>query len=579
MSNELPFESPKRTFVTPDTVPDLENKVVCKIIRYGERRGNTANTYTYIHDPDNSEGEEQIPIQALFNEDNEPPKQPTEEPASPSIEDHDDYDDDFLAVTMSTYSKGALATLIGNATPDNNPKLSTVQKDRHKLSTILSTIEDDRLDGGLSWIVEEHRMHMKRIGATDIKNDDGSITKFELPEYPEKPKYVRSTDCAVQNLYNMDLAYYKNVMFWSQEVIGWVQKRYPKGLVDKEIEHNVLPLNFTAREAFKHIETKVKSEDVAQLEFEDIMKKHLDMKYKPNANGAEEYFKYAVKLQDEINRLDIGLALPNTHIMACAMSDFKRSGHDKTNVAKIIMDWKGRTIADDEDEFKEFQAHFNRELKQLYRNGNTGVKHVANQALESKLTAIEERQAEQDENMLQLHDNQRHVAARAEGAPGMPPVAKLVSEIIRQLGPDTKVNTSTDEAPDVDATARRVVELLRQNNVAAAAAAPVGLPQPSTSSTTAAQNGTSQQTGNRGRSETNPGWRQWKYWCHTCGCNLHHNSDACPPKKQRPGHVASATKDNPQGGNAKKDRLWMLWCHPSGRTAHKAINGERVYVG
>jgi len=68
------------------------------------------------------------------------------------------------------------------------------------------------------------------------------------------------------------------------------------------------------------------------------------------------------------------------------------------------------------------------------------------------------------------------------------------------------------------------------------------------------------------RGDPNGPWRQWKYWCYSCGTNLNHSSMDCHrTKKQHQNHnqyKSTATKDNPQGGNSNKDHLWMKWCDP-----------------
>ena len=264
-------------------------------------------------------------------------------------------------------------------------------------------------------------------------------------------------------------------MFWNQEAIDWIQKKFPKGLIDKEIEHRILPLNLTARAAFNHIKAKVKSEDVAQLEFKDIMKKHLDMKYKPNVNGTKDYFKYVTQLQDNIDCLNIGLSLSNEHVIACAMCDFKRSGHNKTHFAMFIAKWKTKEAAIDIDttindakKFNRFQGHFNQKLKELYQHGDTSeTREVANQAIDAKLTAIAEQQAKQDENMLQLHDNQ--LAARAETGPNVAVIPELVREVIEQLG----TTTSGAGAVDAGALAEQVAAILAAKPATAATATAV----------------------------------------------------------------------------------------------------------
>lgn len=477
---------------------------------------------------------------------------------------------------MSNHTKGTSVTMTGTIIPEEHPKLSSVQECRQFLATKLSTIEDDRLDGGMLYILEERRMHTKQIGTTNVTNSDGSVTKYKLPDFPKKLEYKSTTNRGEQSLYNTDLAYYKHTMFWNQEAIDWIQKKYSKALLDKEIDHGVLLLNLTAQEAFDHIKAKVKSEDVVQLEFKDIMKQHLNMTYTPNAYGAEGYFKHATKLQDDINRLDIGLKLPDGYIMACAMSDFKRSGHDKNQVAMIITKWKtklaitGTGAIKDEDKFTCFQEHFNVGLKDLYCNDDTGTTDVANQAIDAKLSAIKERQAKQDENMLQLHNNQ--LAVRAESTSNVPP-AEMIGEIIHQLKAKGLLQANASATPsNADATAIARAATLLQQAQGAVATQPAA---PTSNATASSSNGAE-----RPKDPANDtDWQQYKYWCYSCGVNLTHDSGNCPPNRCRRCHDANATNANPgTGANTKRNNLWELWFHPTAHTCHKTIRGKRVYI-
>ena len=54
--------------------------------------------------------------------------------------------------------------------------------------------------------------------------------------------------------------------------------------------------------------------------------------------------------------------------------------------------------------------------------------------------------------------------------------------------------------------------------------------------------------------------RQYYQWYHSCGVNLSHHSSNCRTPKS--GHINTATIDNPQGGNTKKDNRHMKWRHP-----------------
>jgi hypothetical protein len=60
-------------------------------------------------------------------------------------------------------------------------------------------------------------------------------------------------------------------------------------------------------------------------------------------------------------------------------------------------------------------------------------------------------------------------------------------------------------------------------------------------------------------------WRQCKCWCYSCGVNLSHNSNECRSRKftAHSQHL-TATFNNQQGGNGKKDSNWMKWNSPRG---------------
>jgi hypothetical protein len=49
--------------------------------------------------------------------------------------------------------------------------------------------------------------------------------------------------------------------------------------------------------------------------------------------------------------------------------------------------------------------------------------------------------------------------------------------------------------------------------------------------------------------------------------NLRHDSPGCDHHKDN--HKKEATKDNPMGGNTKRDHLWMKWCSPVDHKAYE----------
>ena len=54
--------------------------------------------------------------------------------------------------------------------------------------------------------------------------------------------------------------------------------------------------------------------------------------------------------------------------------------------------------------------------------------------------------------------------------------------------------------------------------------------------------------------------------------NLTHDSTGC--KHRAAGHKTEATKDNPLGGNEKKNHLFLEWHNPVTNGAHDINEGE-----
>ena len=75
--------------------------------------------------------------------------------------------------------------------------------------------------------------------------------------------------------------------------------------------------------------------------------------------------------------------------------------------------------------------------------------------------------------------------------------------------------------------------------------------------------------------------RQFKYYCHSCGVNLHHgskNSKKCPKQTQMKNHDESVTwhkKETPRNKD-RCDRLWMQWCEPIMLKVHKDCDDGEV---
>eukprot|EP00536_Pseudo-nitzschia_multiseries_P017531 jgi/Psemu1/51284/gm1.51284_g len=68
-------------------------------------------------------------------------------------------------------------------------------------------------------------------------------------------------------------------------------------------------------------------------------------------------------------------------------------------------------------------------------------------------------------------------------------------------------------------------------------------------------------------------WKQYKYYCHTCGVNLSHDGRGCYRGKgtTRANHQGDATYDDKMGGCTKNADKWMKWYGPN-------YNGTAQYL-
>ena len=62
--------------------------------------------------------------------------------------------------------------------------------------------------------------------------------------------------------------------------------------------------------------------------------------------------------------------------------------------------------------------------------------------------------------------------------------------------------------------------------------------------------------------KTEQPWRQWNQYCWSCGVQLNHNSATCNHPRQGHENHLTATFEDQQGGNKKRDHLWGKWCGP-----------------
>jgi hypothetical protein len=296
--------------------------------------------------------------------------------------------------------------------------------------------------------------------------------------------------------------------------------------VTPDIAPRQIPYGTTAKAILAHIEAELLDDNEVNGTYLKLLREILDLSYKPSPNGAEEWFKKA----DDNNLLVKQLGFPpiqQSIIMTCAQQAFMQSGYDLKDILGIGKTWKisKRENAYHDDTDKSYKA-----FKKLY-NSKLAILYVKQEKkLEDWKTAIESK-------MNSIYENQLELAS--------------IYQASKKKATPTEI-TVPETAYSASAVTQDLMKGMEDRLLARLAALQAGTtPRKSTKGSGA--------------------WRRYNKWCWSCGVNLSHNSDEKDRKcyHKRTGHIATATKDNPHGGNAERNHMWLWWCNPDNRPVEK----------
>ena len=135
-----------------------------------------------------------------------------------------------------------------------------------------------------------------------------------------------------------------------------------------------------------HIEDKTKTNIVATKTYCGLLSIMRGMKYEPNSNVPVQYFKELRTAQYKANALDKHGKVSNGQIIMYAKDAFTSCGLDANHTTAISKAWvtedgDNRTdhpTTHHETRWVRFTLFYNRELKILHSNGDTGNNHQAN---------------------------------------------------------------------------------------------------------------------------------------------------------------------------------------------------------
>ena len=470
---------------------------------------------------------------------------------SAASSDDFDFQDDFFNTTMS--SNIPIETVYEGLSAEDRksirePTLNDVQRVRSSIANNLYNQTSQEELTGHSSIVESLEGHRLRM-------EDNSVS---LPAVPKKPS-VRppvKADKGQLLTWELDRRQYNNYMLWDKAVIHALLIIFPNGMTDIERGHTgMLPMTLTGRSAMDHIEDKTKTDVVATKAYVGLLDDMRAMKYEPNSNGPVQYFKDLKTAQYEANALDKHGKISDGQIIMCAKDAFTSCGLEPTHTTTISKAW---VTADDDNEsnhpgthlatrWLRFTLFYNRELKVLHSNGDTGNSHQANHTsvLTSRVDDLERGLIQSESNIEQIYSNQEAIESRPNHDGASIPGAISTSG-------GSAFGTGESLAKTMHSMLTEIKDLK-----------------------SAVKRDRNHTSGGSDRDKTVMGgmgteqWRQWKYWCFSCGVNLRHNSagHTHEASKKRT-HIASATFENQQGGNNLRDHLWKKWCHPVTHKPH-----------
>jgi hypothetical protein len=418
---------------------------------------------------------------------------------------------------------------------------------REELGNALAACQHTTRDAGHAYMVDTAKRHCERYGDTTALLPPPAM-KVSIPDGNSSGEWRR---------YDVLKKIYEREIHWNAEALQATVRRFPSAMKEKKNDYGTLPLNYTVRQALNFIESKVSDRVKKQKAYIDLMSSITARAYVPSSDGPVVYLK---AMEHDKHCIDIlsGSSTSNfeysweTLIINC-QTKIRGSGRHNNTYLRMIED-KWELDVDSNGRWERFKTLYIEELQKLTDDdiGTNQVAMKAQQALEARVNAFE---SKYESDVQTLNNNQLHLetAFQASGVPS----------VVETDGTGTLSGSIAGTAASGMASPTVLTDLLREMRALKSELHSIknkssGRPPPPPPSPGG---------GGGGRGDaTSSGikvWRQWQYWCHSCGCNLQHDSKDCTnPRKRKEGHKDEATYANPMGGNIARNGLWHRWCQP-----------------
>eukprot|EP00536_Pseudo-nitzschia_multiseries_P018879 jgi/Psemu1/57773/gm1.57773_g len=322
-----------------------------------------------------------------------------------------------------------------------------------------------------------------------------------FPEAPQEPQELDSTIELTSDAYKLwkrSRALYVEWNKYDREALLLTDKKFPNMLGDlKDPGSDAFPRGTTVHEAFQAMEEDLCTTDAQHQLTRELTKKMNALSYTPSPIGPKEYFRQLTKYQHQINLLPETANVMEAQMIDYSREAFARSKHDPITLHRVDKDWKKHRGTMVKCGFTQYKKFWGQRLKELYSSyhNNSSTANLADIQADQRFTELENKQRD---------------------------LANVCHEIYSQVT-ETATAASTMTMSNQWETAMAVLQA-DVNRLKSADASRTTRPET--------------------RQPPRQEWKQYKYYCHSCGVNLTHDGRSCYQQSNKAGHQEGATYDN-----------------------------------
>eukprot|EP00536_Pseudo-nitzschia_multiseries_P001323 jgi/Psemu1/3059/gm1.3059_g len=270
----------------------------------------------------------------------------------------------------------------------------------------------------------------------------------------------------------------------------------------KDPGSDAFPQGTTVLAAFQAMEEDLCTTNAQHQLTRELTQKMNALTYSPSPIGPKEYFRQLTKYQHQINLLPETANVTDAQMIDYSQEAFARSKHDLVTLHRVDEDWKKYRDAMVKSGFTQYKKFWGQRLKELYSSYHSNT-----------TTANPDIQA--DQRFTELENKQRDMAnvssAMTMSNQWETAMAVLQADVNQLKSADA---SRTNSRPD---TRQPILQE----------------------------------------------WKQYKYYCHSCGVNLTHGGRSCYKQRNRADHQEGATFDNQMGEATRNTDRWLKWNGPN----------------